>query len=241
MAEKVSESLVLNAFEAIAGDPTAAISAAKQHSSIDTWVNAQSLQVGTSGALALAIPGLHLVGLAADLTFLMHKLAYTCWGIGELKGCVVLGKEDFANILAIWAGAITPGELDRKAISKASFQTALLAGGGTVAGLSVAAIAANLTGKQIATMGGQIAGSLLARKVVAKTASKGSAVFAGRVGGKLGAKIAGKLAAKFTGKLGAKAFAGVIPLIGPAVGAGVNVYFIRDITKSACAYYGGAV
>lgn len=233
----VSSSVVIDAFDALGGDPTSAVAAAATYSSVDSWVNSQSAQVGATGGAAMAIPGLHLLGMAADLAFLMHKLAYTCWGIGELKGCVVLGKDDFSSILALWSGAASLHELDRRAISKASLEAAVLAGGGTVAGLSVAAIAAHMTGQQIAMIGGQVAGSLLAKKAAAKTVGKTAVVMAGRMGGKLGGKLASKVAAKFTTKLGAKAFAGIIPFIGPAVGAGINVYFLQDIAKSAASYY----
>jgi len=232
---------VIDAFEALGGDPTSAVASASTYSSIDSWVNSQSAQVGAAGAAAMAIPGVHLLGMAADLAFLMHKLAYTCWGIGEIKGCVVLGKSDFTNILALWSGAVSIADLDHRALRKATFEAAVLAGGGTVAGLSVAAIAATLTGQQIAMLSGQVAGSLLAKKIATKTAAKAAAVSAGRMGAKLGGKLAGKVAAKFTTKLGAKAFAGIIPFIGPAVGAGINVYFIRDIAKSAAAYYQSSV
>jgi hypothetical protein len=237
----VSNSIIIEAFDALGGDPSEAVESASSYASTDSWINVQAAQVGVAGATAMAIPGMHLIGMAADMAFLMHKLAYTCWGIGEIKKCVVLGKDDFANILALWSGAASLAELDRRAISKAAFETAAIAGGGTVAGLSVAAIAANLTGQQIAMFGGQVAGSLLAKKAAVKTASKASVVMAGRMGSKLGGKLASKVAAKFSTKLGAKAFSGIIPLIGPAVGAGVNVYFIRNIAKSAIRYYESSV
>ena len=233
----ISSSVVIDAFEAMGGDPTNAVAAAATYSTVDSWVNSQAAQVGAAGGAALAIPGVHLLGMAADFAFLMHKLAYTCWGIGEINGCIVVGSEDFSNILALWSGAASIEELDRKAISKATFEAAVLAGGGTVAGLSVAAIAAQLTGQQIAMIGGHVAGSLLARKIATKTVGKAASATAGRIGGKMGGKLAGKVAAKFSTKLGAKAFGGIIPFIGPAIGAGINVYFIKDIAKSANSYY----
>ena len=239
--KKLTGSLVLKVFNALSGDPTDAIVAAKRYSSEASWRRAQAAQVGVAGGGAMLIPGLHLVGMAADFGFLMHKLAVVSWGIGELKGCVVLGKDDFANILGLWSGAISLEQLDRKAISKAAFQAIAVAGGGTVAGLTAGAIASQMTGQQLAMLGGRLAGSMLARKAVGDGASKGVMWTAGQAGGKLGAKVAGKLAAKFSTKFGAKAVAGTFLGLGPIVGASVNVHFIRSIAKSASSYYAAAV
>jgi hypothetical protein len=238
-------SLVVRAFDHLAGDPTSAVAAATRYSSAGRWVLAQSTQVGVVGGAAVAIPGLHLAGLAADVVFLMHKLSATCWGIGEIQGCVVLGKEDFANILALWSGAATLEELDRRAISKASFEALVIAGGGTLAGLTAGAIAARLTGQQLVMLGGRVAGAFLARQTIGKGAGKAGAAVASQVGGKLGgklsAKVAAKAGAKLSAKLGAKAIAGSLFLVGPAVGAGVNVHFTRQIAKAAIRYYDAAL
>jgi hypothetical protein len=244
-SEEAASSLLLRAFETMAGDPTSAVAAATRYRSVDTWIVSQCAQVGVAGGAALAIPGLHLAGMAADLAFLMHKLSVTCWGVGEIEGCVVLGKDDFANVLALWSGASTLDELDRRAISKASFETLVVTGTGTLAGLTAGAIASQLTGRQIAMLGGRVAGTFLARQTLGKGMGKAGAAVVGQLGGKVGGKLSSKVAAKagtkLTAKLGAKAVAGAFALVGPAVGGAINVHFTRQIAKFAKQYYGGAV
>jgi hypothetical protein len=49
----------------------------------------------------------------------------------------------------------------------------------------------------------------------------------------LGVKLSGILAAKFS----AKGLAGIVPVLGPIVAAGINWYILSGINKAADAYY----
>jgi len=51
--------------------------------------------------------------------------------------------------------------------------------------------------------------------------------------GKMSGSLAGKVAARFAGKLGGKAATGFLPLIGPVVGGGVNLWFLSGIASAA--------
>ena len=97
-------------------------------------MNSQTGQAATAGVVALTIPGLHIPAVAADLAFLIHKMAYCCWGIGEIRGCKVLGISDFQNILALWSGAATIETLSHRAISKAAYKS-LFVGSGIAVGV----------------------------------------------------------------------------------------------------------
>lgn len=100
--EQLSQAII-NGFDQLGGDPDQAISAAKGMS-VKQWINRQKAQVTASGAGSNLVPGAHMAALAADMAFLMHKMAVTCWGIGAIQGCRVYGKPDFVNILDVWTG-----------------------------------------------------------------------------------------------------------------------------------------
>ena len=60
----------------------------------------------------MAIPGLHLIGIAADIAFLMNRMSVCSFGIGSIEGYnndfgIILEKEDFAIVLSIWSGLET--------------------------------------------------------------------------------------------------------------------------------------
>jgi hypothetical protein len=78
--------------------------------SLSDWRTMQQGLVTASGAASIAIPGLHLVGMAADVAFLMNRMSVCSYGIGGILGNTnscgnILETEDFAIILARWSGS----------------------------------------------------------------------------------------------------------------------------------------
>lgn len=226
---ELSSSIIVSAFEKMGGDSTNAIDSAKNYSSISSWIASQAGQAAAVGAGAMLIPGAHTVAIIADVAFLLHKMAYCCWGIGEISDCIVIGKSDFQNILALWSGASSIHDMPHKAIKKATLEAAIVSGSTTVAGLATAEVLSHLSGQQIAQYGGKFAGKLAGKKLGGKVSAK--------LGAKLGTKIGTKVGAKLSAKLGAKLAAGFVPLIGPIVGGSVNAYFVKNIADSADLYY----
>lgn len=229
---KVTESVIVNAFDVMGGDSSAAASAAKNFSSVGSWVTWQATQTAMVGAAAMAVPGAHVPALVVDVAFLMHKLAYCSWGVGSVLGCTPYGKADFEIILGHWCGAIEDDVLP------AAIAT-------SIAGGSLAAVIA-LQGTSVVI--GQLAGKsveLAATMLLEKVGAKGSAKavgkvlgkVTGKVAGKLSDKIAAKLVTKFGGKLSGKALSGFIPFVGPIVGGSINIIFVRSIAHSAEKYY----
>ncbi|MEM7058034.1 MAG: hypothetical protein AAF557_10635 [Pseudomonadota bacterium] len=69
----------------------------------------QTALAATSGAVAFAVPFLHLPMAAADLAVIMNRMAVASYSIGAVKGELygkgnVLEDEDFAIVLGIWCG-----------------------------------------------------------------------------------------------------------------------------------------
>ncbi|MCA9068187.1 MAG: hypothetical protein KDA84_04655 [Planctomycetaceae bacterium] len=158
--------------------------------SLGGWrVQQQGLVTG-SGAASVAIPGLHLIGIAADVAFLMNRMSVCSYGIGAIlgneNGCGnILEAADFAVILARWAG---DASINDAAIGKASAELA-----GKVGSKS----AAKLLAKTMCEKGGLLAGQKLAGKLGAK------------VGAKFGAKLGSKATLGFIPFLGAAVGGGI--------------------------------
>ncbi len=196
---------VLKAFETLRPDLDGIYASAHAKPLAD-WTKGQKRLVTASGAGAAAVPGLHLVGMAADVMFLMNRMSVCAFGIGAILGTEaqlgnVLEPEDFAVVLAVWAGE--GGIAD--AISGKGPADGTGVGGGKVLGKSV-------------------------YRILAKTVAEKAGLMAD---GKLSGPLAGKVAGRFAGKLGGKAATGFIPLVGAVVGGGVNLWFLSGIATAA--------
>ena len=180
---------VVAAFEGLSPNIDKIYDGAKLYT-IDDWINQQRALTGSAGAGAMVVPGAHLVALAADVAFLMNRMCACSYGIGAIKGYSKLGEnileeEDFAIVLAYWAG---DEDIKSMVTGKGLTDIAIKVGGKT---------GAKLIAKAIAKSGVILVGKKLSSKVAVK----------------VGAKFAGKLAAKagagFIPILGAAVGAGI--------------------------------
>ncbi len=197
--------LVIDAFEKLTPDLDAIYGDAK-FSSTDNWLRKQKALVTGSGAAAMSIPGAHIALLTADVVFLMNRMSVCSYGVGAIYGYErftqnLLEKEDFSNILALWAG-------DEE-------------------------ISTMVEGKVAVDIASKVGGKV-GVKLIGKTIAKSSGVLIGK---KLGGKVGAKVGAKFSGKLLGKAAGGFLPFLGPAVGGGINYWFISSISNSAEKYF----
>ena len=249
---------IVELFNGLGHDHEAAIESASEFETVGAWKNHQSLKAAVTGAAAGMIPGVHWVLMGVDLTYLIHLMATTSWGVGEIHGCTVEPKEDLAIILGYWSHAFGPEELPNAILI------------GTPTGLSAGVLA--MQAPDVATkVGGKVVGKEMTKPavkcgtkafekaslaLVKKVAGKGGVIggigagVAGaagsqQIGGKISAKISSKIMAKVSGKVAgkigtkvaAKAGAGIIPFVGGVVGGTINVYFVRSITRAADDYY----
>lgn len=95
------------AFVKLGGDPTQAIADANAFASVDDWINAQIAWTAAGGAGLSAIPFAHLFTGAADLVLVIHKMAWTTWGVGHLSGVQIDADADLQGVLALWSGAVS--------------------------------------------------------------------------------------------------------------------------------------
>lgn len=211
---------VTDAFETLTPDLNSIYSDAVTYSMAD-WKALQKSLVTLSGGTATLIPGLHLVGMAADVVFLMNRMSVASYGIGAIIGHQhnygnILEPEDFTVILGRWCG---DENLKNAAISKASAELAVKIG--TKSG-------GKLLSKELAKVACKHAGILIGQKVGGKV---------GATGAKLGAKLGAKVGAKFGSKMTAKGIGGFIPFLGAGIGAGVNFFFINQIHREAESWF----
>ena len=87
--------------------------------------------------------------------------------------------------------------------------------------------------KTAAGLTGHVGGKTIA-KLLAKVAAENAGVLIGK---KLGMKASAKIAGKFATKLGTKAIEGFIPFVGPAIGGGINLWFVTSIANEAERWY----
>ena len=166
---------VIDAFNNLTPDINDIYSNARLDNVSDWRVKQQAMVTGT-GAAAMAIPGAHLAALAADIVFLMNRMSVCSYGIGAIYGynrfsTNILEEEDFANILAYWAG---DEEISTMINSKVAIDIASKVGG---------KVGVKIIGKTIAKTGAILVGKKIG----------------GKVGAKIGAKFAGKIAGKAVG------------------------------------------
>jgi hypothetical protein len=163
---------VIDAFATLTPD-LAGIYTAAHALPLSDWRVKQQAMVTGSGALAIAVPGVHLLGMAADVAFLMNRMAVCCYGIGAIaahaKGLgQILEPEDFAIILARWSG---DENLSDSAITLIHADL-------------VAELGSHAATQTLARGVGLRAGILVGKKITSKAGAKIGAKFAGKMGSK---------------------------------------------------------
>ena len=210
----------------LSSDTSSAVSDARNAPNVEAWIRSAMMQAAAVGGIAMAIPGAHLPALVwsrRELAFLLHRVAYGSWGVGELRGCAPLGKSDLLNILALWVG--TPlSALPHRAIKKATLQKALRRGETHVDSLSISRILSLLSEEQARSFG--IDPDTITPMSQQRTADFG-----------LSSDVQTRIVQPFASKLGGKVFSGFVPLVGAIVGASINAYLLRDILNAADEYY----
>lgn len=237
---EVTPEFIVEAFRIMGAVPDLAIKNAQGYS-VDGWVSWQALQAGAVGAGAISIPVAHLPLMLVDIAFLLHKMAYCCWGIGAIHGCKIESKEDFSIILGMYAGVITTETLSA---SIGAGYVYVIGTGVANAGLpGFISVLSSAAGTGVAEFGKALATKGIG-KGIAKTISKGvgvgitmSAPVIEKVANKVALKVATKLGVKGAIKSISAAAGGFVPVLGALLAGGVNAYFVNSIAECANEYY----
>lgn len=181
--------LFVDLFEKLTPD-LEAIYANKSNWAVSDHRTAEIAKATGSGAAATVVPGAHLAAAAADIAFIMNRMAVAAYGIGAIKGRQagfgnILEDEDFALILAYWVD-------DAEVVHAMS---------GKVAADFSSKVTSKVAVKMVSKTLAKTTGALIGKKLGGKLGAK--------VGAKFGAKIAGKLAGGFIPLLGAVVGGGI--------------------------------
>jgi hypothetical protein len=240
--------LFADAFASMGGDPTNAVAAAKGYSSVNTWIFSQAAQAGAVGAVAMAVPGAHIPAMAVDLAVLLHKMAYCCWGIGEIRNCIVLGKPDFYNILALWSEAVTINEIKNQVVTHKALEDALLKEAIIVGSVPMAAIISTLTQQQIVMIASKLSekSAILlcehAAAILGEEVGKAVATGAGLALKKAGLKVSSKLLLKGGASIGNQIGSQIGSQVGTKVGSKIAAKVAAKLSsKSAAKLIAGAI
>lgn len=181
---------------------------------LSTWELQQRALATASGAAAVAIPGVHVAGIAADLAFVVNRMGVSSFGVGSIIGNqrnhgFMLEKTDFGAVLGYWA--------DDSALKEA------------MRGKGAADLSSKVGFKLATKMYGKAATLVISEALLTSSGY----LIGQKLGGKAMAKVGAKVAAKFT----TKAAAGFVPFLGPAVGGGINLWLISGIMSAAQEFY----
>lgn len=207
--EKVTETmghLLIKAFETLSFDPDKIYRRAQDYT-ISEWRHRQEGLAGAAGGTAALVPGLHIPALGVDIGFLVNRMDECCYGIGAIMGVQsgkgnILEKEDLANILALWSGAISADQLN---------EVTEIRGGGFGRKIAVPVL-----GKTTA----------VALGVCGATAASLTATVAAKVAAKLGAKIAAKTVAGWIPFAGALVSCGINVWLVSSVSNAAEKYYM---------------
>ncbi|MDG4762873.1 hypothetical protein O7632_01895 [Solwaraspora sp. WMMD406] len=216
MSERISKAFV-DAVNGMTADPAEIYQNCRSYS-LAGWRGLQLSLVGGSGAVAAAIPVLHLATLTADTLFIINRMGTAAYGVGSILGREagqgnIVERDDFGMILAYWTG----DEQVRFLMTPAG----------------VAKVSAEISAKMGVKTGTKIFGKGFVKGLPKVMLASAGWLVAGKFGGKGAVKAGAKFGAKFAGKLGA----GWIPVLGAVVAGGVNVWLIESIMSSAEDYY----
>jgi hypothetical protein len=204
-------------------DVESAAAEVHEYQTVEQWRRHLETRISVAALGTAAIPGMHGLGMLAELPYLFHLISYGAIGTGELAGAKTEAKADLLAIFALWSGAIDKGALataagayvDVNIAAYSPFGAKVLALG---LDMGVHAVAASVGGPAAVAMvnGGGVAGDVLQPML---------------------AKISAKVSAKITAKVGAKALAGFVPLVGAVVSVGISLYILDEFLNEAKRYY----
>jgi len=243
--EELLADTLMSQFTMLGGNPEEAVRSARKYARVGEWVSYHKAQTVAAGVGSGILPGASVLLMSADLSFLLHKLAYMSWGIGAIRGCKVHSKPDFLRILQIWS-EMEDGRGDLMAVSY-GFVKAVDA----AVSLSSLMQLAQLDEAQQLAVYNELGRLYQAHGKVSSAIDswgnyegvKGVKVKIARkkllkISAKLSQKLAKKLASKIASKIAAKYLLGMLPLLGAAASGYINHWMMEGIANSALAYYG---
>lgn len=258
--QQIADAIVL-AFDDLGGKPQDAIRKALYHRTVADFVSDETTKVALAGGAEMIIPGTQLLTIPLGISYLLHKMATIAWGIGGLKGAVIIETahySDLRNVLSLYANdTLYNGTLlSHQAVHKDAYAYAISSAG--YARLQQVSESSNRVDLNARTweMLRQLAEeyptderAYLLLKMVADAATADAAREAavGRyvtqeqpvdvMGRRVSGKLALKLAAQISARVPARLIMGFVPIAGAVLNAYFNTQMLRDFAQAAESYY----
>lgn len=198
------------------------------YQTIEAWRKQLLTRISLAAGSAEFIPGVHGLGILAELPYLFYLMGRGAVGTGALLGAEIDAEDDLRAIFALWSGAIPKS---------------------TLAAAQGSAVVVNYNGGAVII--NSLAHPAYGAKVLAlgfKIGTKAAALDAGGAAGTIAGKGAGlvshalqpvfkKVLVKVSAKVSAKLVAGSVPFLGAAVSVAISRHILNEFLASAKLYY----
>jgi hypothetical protein len=228
---QVTESMHHSISQVISETESAAAEAREYHT-VERWRKHLLTRISWAAAGAEFIPGVHGLGIAAELPYLFYLMGRGAIGTGALLGAEIDAEDDLRAVFALWSGAIPKSTL-----------TAAQGGAVVVSynggALIINSLAHPAYGAKVLALGFEIG-----TKAAALDAGGAAGTIVGKGAGPLShvlqpafRKILVKISAKISAKVSAKLVAASVPLLGAAVSLTISRHVLNEFLASAKLYY----
>lgn len=260
LEQQIADAIII-AFDEMGGDPYDAARAALYRRTVQSWIRDETTKVALAGGAEMAIPGTQAITIPIGIAYLMRKMATLAWGIGALRGAIIVETpyhSDLRNILTLYANGNLYNStlLDFQAISREAYEWAIRSEGylplrELTDSMTRIDTTAN-TWRVLRVLAEEFPADERAQRLL-RTLSDSETVESllsdahGRVvttrtsddpvQRRIGAKLALKLAGQIGGRVPARIVMGFIPLAGALVNGFLNTQTLKGFSEAAEAYY----
>jgi hypothetical protein len=206
---------------------------AREYQTVERWRKQLQTRVSVAAVGAEFIPGVHGLGILAELPYLFYVMGRGAIGTGALMGAEIDAEPDLMAIFGLWSGAIP-----RRTLLTAQGGAVIVPynGGAVVVnslahpayGAKVLALAFKYGTTAVATDAGGVAGQAVAHGAAGPASQMLKPIFA-----KVLAKVSAKVSAKFV--------AGLVPFLGAAVSVTISRHILKELVASAKLYYANKI
>jgi hypothetical protein len=216
----------------VISETESAAAEARDYQTVERWRNRLLTRISWTAAGAEFIPGVHGLGILAELPYLFYLMGRGAIGTGALLGAEIDAEDDLRAIFALWSGAIPKSTLTA---AQGGAVIVNYNGGAVI----VSSLAHPAYGAKVLALGFEIG-------------TKAAALDAGGAGGMIVGKGAGplshtlqpvfqKILVKISAKVSAKFVAGFVPFLGATVSLIISRHVLNEFLASANLYYGHKV
>jgi hypothetical protein len=201
---------------------------AGEYKTVERWRQQLQTRVSVAAVGAEFIPGVHGLGILAELPYLIYLMGRGAIGTGALMGAEIDAEDDLRAIFGLWSGAIP-----RRTLAAAQ-------GGAVVVNYNGGAVI--ISSLAHPAYGAKV--MALAFGIGVKAAALDAGGMAGTIAGS-GAGLAGhvlrpifqKVLVKISAKVSAKFVAGFVPFLGAAASVAISRHILKKLVASAELYY----